>query len=206
MNPGPAPAAAISGRFVQLFVAEATGEVGAENLPVILGAAGLSPDEVKAGALEGADSLRVAQVYAAFQQALRAFYGRGARGTLIRIGRSVWDRVIAQATFREKAELEIARRLPIPARRRRVLDFLAGYLGAGGSIKVHLLDLDLLLADHASATAWRQSSESPICFVTLGLIQGALFWATRREAEVEEIACMSAGAQACEFRITFGGK
>ncbi len=206
MIPEPAPAAVISGRFVQLFVADATTEVGAENLPVILGAAGLSPDEIQAGALGEADGLQVAGVYAAFQQALRVFYGRGARGTLIRIGRGMWDQVITQATFMEKAELEITRRLPIPARRRRLLDFVAGYLGAGGSIKVHLLDLDLLLADHASATAWRQSSDRPICFVTLGLIQGALFWATRQEADVEEIACMSAGAPACEFRITFGGQ
>jgi predicted hydrocarbon binding protein len=65
--------------------------------------------------------------------------------------------------------------------------------------------MDLLLADHSSASTCAQTSQAPICFVTLGIIQGALAWATRQEADVEEIACKAAGAPTCQFRLKQGG-
>jgi predicted hydrocarbon binding protein len=37
------------------------------------------------------------------------------------------------------------------------------------------------------------------------MIQGALIWATGREADVEEVACKATGAPACEFKIKLGG-
>jgi predicted hydrocarbon binding protein len=77
---------------------------------------------------------------------------------------------------------------------------------AGGAVSVHTLDLDLLLVDHSAAATLNQTSPEPICFVTLGLIQAALFWATGQEADMEEIACKAAGAPACEFKIKLGGK
>jgi predicted hydrocarbon binding protein len=146
-------------------------------------------------------------LYASTQQALRLYYGRGARGILLRIGEGMWARMMAQANLFEKAQLEIVRRLPVPARRRRMLELLADVLReAGGAVSVHTLDLDLLLVDHSAAATLNQTSPEPICFVTLGLIQAALFWATGQEADMEEIACKAAGAPACEFKIKLGGK
>ena len=112
---------------------------------------------------------------------------------------------MAQANFLEKAQLEIVRRLPVPARRRRVLELVADTLReGGGAASVHTLDLDLLLVDHSAAATINQTSADPICFVTLGLIQGALFWAAGQEADMEEIACKAVGAPACEFKIKLG--
>ena len=200
------PVAAISSRFVQLFATIASEDIGTDKLPLVLAEMNLPQSAIREETLGHLDSRHAAIFYATFQQALRLYYGRGAWGILLRIGRKMWERMVAQANIREKAELDIARRLPVPARRRRVLDLVAERLGeGGGKASVHLLDIDLLLADHASAAASNQSSEKPICFVTLGLIQGALFWATGQEADVEEIACKAAGAPACEFKITFGG-
>lgn len=65
----------------------------------------------------------------------------------------------------------------------------------GGAASVHTLDLDLMLVDHSAAVAGGQSSDEPICYVTLGIIQGALFWAIGQEAHVEEVACKATGAQ-----------
>ena len=146
-------------------------------------------------------------LYASIQQALRLFYGHGARGILSRIGEGMWERMMAQANLLEKAQLEIVRRLPVPARRRRMLELVADTLKeAGGAASIHTLDLDLLLVDHSSAATLNQTSTEPICFVTLGLIQAALFWAAGQEADIEEIACKAAGAPACEFKIKLGGK
>jgi len=206
MNSGAAPSV-LSNRLAQLFIESAIQEVGADKLPLILAENHLAPSLLDRGPhvkLAGSDAARG---YASLQQALCLFYGHGARGILIRIGAGMWIRMIAQAGFREKAELEIARRLPVPARRRRMLELLAGYLReGGGAASVHTLDLDLLLVDHSAAATVNQTSAEPICFVTLGLIQEALFWATGQEVDVEEIACKAAGAPACEFKIKLGGK
>jgi len=195
----------LSNRLAQVFADAVTQEVGAEKIPSILAGSQLLPSALEKDALAGLDGMELAKVYASFQQVLRLSYGRGARGILLRIGQGMWDRMTDQSNFREKAELEIARRFPVPARRRRMLDLVAGYLReGGGTTSVHTLDLDLLLVDHCAAATAGQSSAEPICFVTLGLIQGALFWATGKEADIEEIACKAAGAPACEFKVKLG--
>jgi predicted hydrocarbon binding protein len=191
----------ISVRLVRAFVAAVVDEIGAHNLPTVLEKTGLKPED-----LEYLESTSAADVYARLQQALRLFYGRGARGMLLRIGRSTWNRLAAQASLREKAELEIVRRLPIPARRRRVLGLVAARLQeGGGNASIHNLDLDLLLVDHSGAATLGQNESETICYVTLGLIQEALLWATGQEADVDEIKCKAAGAPACEFRVRLGG-
>jgi len=200
-------APAISGRLVQLFVEAALQEVGAENLPRVLEKVNLSPSVIEKDSLDNLNGLRAAELYALLQQALRLFYGRGARGILLRIGFGIWERITAHTNFLERTELEVVRRLPVPARRRRVLDLVAGRLrDGGGAASVHTLDLDLLLVDHSAAAASGQSSDEPICHVTLGIIQGALSWATGQEADVEEVACKATGASACEFKVKLGGK
>jgi hypothetical protein len=192
----------ISLRLVKAFVAAAVDETGTHNLPAVLASSGLTT-----GDLEQVEAASAANLYARFQQALRSFYGRGARGMLLRFGRSMWDRLVGGAGLIEKAELEIIRRLPVPARRRRVLDLVAARLQeGGGSASLHTLDLDFLLVDHASPSAAGQKDNAPVCYVTLGFIQGALFWATGKEADVEEIMCKAAGAPACEFKVKLGGK
>lgn len=200
-------APAISSRIVQLFVEAALQEVGAENMPRVLEMVSLLPSVIEKDSLDNLNGMRSAELYALLQQALRLFYGRGARGILSRIGYGIWERITTRANFLEKTELEVVRWLPVPARRRRVLDLIAGrFRDGGGAASVHTLDLDLLLVDHSAAAACGQSSDEPICYVTLGIIQGALFWATGQEADVEEVTCKATGAQACEFKVKLGGK
>ena len=197
----------ISNRLLKQFVYATFEEVGVDKLPQVLAKVNLSPMVVEAESISRLDGRGSAEIYALLQQALRQFYGRGARGTLLRIGRSVWGRMVAEASFREKAELEILRWLPVPARRRRTLNLVAEALRAdGGSATVHLLDTDLLLVDRSGAAACGQESAGPICFVTLGLLEAALYWATRQDTDIEEIACRAAGAPACEFKVRLGGR
>ena len=200
-------APAISSRIVQLFVEAALQEVGAENMPRVLEMVSLLPSVIEKDSLDNLNGMQSAELYALLQQALRLFYGRGARGILSRIGYGIWERITTRANFLEKTELEVVRWLPVPARRRRVLDLIAErFRAGGGAASVHTLDLDLLLVDHSAAAAFGQSSDEPICYVTLGIIQGALFWATGQEADVEEVTCKATGAQACEFKVKLGGK
>jgi predicted hydrocarbon binding protein len=197
----------LSGRLYRLFIESVTQEVGLDNLPAIMAGNRLLPAAFKPGILAQLDGLQAERANASLQQGLRLYYGRGARGMLMRIGQDMWNRMVARANFFEKAELEIARRLPVPARRRHILETLAGRLHeAGGDTSVHSLDFDLLLVDRCGAVTLEETASEPICFVTLGLVQGALLWATGHEADVEEIACKATGAPACEFKIKLGGK
>jgi len=201
-----APAApVISTRMAHYLADAAVQEVGSAKLPLVLESIHLPMQALEKDAIDALSASEAARLYASIQQALRLFYGRGARGVLVRMGRLVWEQWTTHATFLEKTELEIARRLPVPARRRRVLDLVAArLLEGGGTASVHTLDLDLLLVDRSGAATVHQESVEPICAVTVGMIREAMFWAAGQEVDVEEIACKAAGAPACEFKILLG--
>lgn len=189
-------------QFIELTIQE----VDAEMINLILAMANLPASLIEQQSLRTMDAAQAAETFASLQQALRMYYGRGARGLLLRIGRQLWDNMMEHASLTDKAQLQVARALPVPSRRKRVLEMVAGWMQMyKGSTSVHLLDIDLLVVDRGSATTQGQSHAEPICYVTLGLIQGALFWATGIEANVTEIACRAMGAPACEFKIKIGG-
>jgi predicted hydrocarbon binding protein len=195
----------LSNRMIKLFVSAAREEAGEEKLPQILEKASLSPAVIEAASINRLSGGGAAEIYASIQLALRLFYGRGARGLLLRIGANMWERFVAEANFREKTELEILRRLPVPARRKRTLEFIAEQFRAGGgAAMVHLLDTDLLFVDRSGAATCGQESSEPICFVTHGLLEAALYWVTGQSADVEEVSCKAMGAEACEFKFTPG--
>jgi predicted hydrocarbon binding protein len=55
--------------------------------------------------------------------------------------------------------------------------------------------------DRASPTTLGQREENPICYVTLGMLQACLSWATGVDYDIEEIACRGCGDEACAFKI-----
>ncbi|HCR70532.1 MAG TPA: hypothetical protein DIW23_03730 [Anaerolineae bacterium] len=63
----------------------------------------------------------------------------------------------------------------------------------------------MLLVDSTSPTTLKQTDDTPVCFVTFGLIRECLFWAVGEEHDIEERACKAMGARQCEFKITIGG-
>lgn len=154
-----------------------------------------------------ANSQSAAEAYARIQHAMRVYYGRGARGSLVRIGRLLWPRLLETASLSDKARAQWVRTLPLSLRPKAVLELVASFLRTSpAGATVHTLDLDLMLVDHAAATSLGQSEPAPICSVTLGLLHEALFWATGREHDIDEVACCAAGGTSCEFKIKLEGK
>src|SRR5690606_14957693 len=146
---------------------------------------------------------QAAQTYAALQAALRTYYGRGARGFLLRAGQRMWHHLLQDAALGGRAQAALIKRLPLMTRRKSVLEMLARMIGSrAGDITVHTLDLDLMLVDHASPATHNQRAPRPICFVTQGLIHEGLFWATGQAFDVEETSCKAMGQDTCEFRVT----
>jgi predicted hydrocarbon binding protein len=194
-----------SGRILRRFTETVALELGADQFPVMLGLSKLPTEWAKPEAFTQMDSVESAKTYAALQNALRAYFGRGARGVLLRVGQRLWGHLLQDAALGGKAQAAVIKRLPLATRRKPTLDLLIKFLAAQpGDITLHSLDLDLLLVDHASPSADGQRDPAPICFVTQGVIRESLFWATGQTHDVDETSCKATGANTCEFKITAG--
>ena len=194
-----------SPRLLRGFVQTVSAELGADGLPAVLDKAGLPPHLADPAAVARLDASAAAQAYADIQRALRLYFGRGARGILLRVGTQFWKRVLDETPLSLKPQITMTRTLATAARPKPALDLLAKLLSAKtGDISAHTLDLDLLLVDRASPATHEQRDDEPICWVTLSLTRACLHWATGCELDVAERACRAMGAPACEFHIKTG--
>ena len=192
-----------SPRLLRAFLLTLTTELSGDKLPIILETAGLSPQiaDVKAGAI--LDASACAQAYADIQKAIRSYYGRGARGILLRVGAQLWHRLLNDAPLTVKPQITFARGLATKDNPKPALDLAAKLFSTKpGDLTVHTLDRDLLLVDHPSHAAAAQRDDESICWVTMGLIREALYWATGREYDLVEISCCATGGKQCEFKVT----
>ena len=193
-------------RIMQRFVKTLSSEVGHETFSAALLNAGLPEEWAQPTHFAGLDNEQTAQAFARLQSALRTYYGRGARGILLRIGAKLWGHLLNDSTFAIKAQAAFIRGLPKSLRRKHALELLSRILSTEvGNITVHTLDLDLLLVDQTSPTTLDQSEDTPICYVTFGLIRECLYWADGQAYDIEERACRAMGARQCEFKVTIGG-
>jgi predicted hydrocarbon binding protein len=198
--------ARFSNRILCRFAEAVALELGADQFNAVLALSKLPADWTKPESFLKLDEVESAKAYASLQGAMRAYFGRGARGTLLRVGESLWDLLLDDAALGVKAQAAVVRRLPLSVRRKSTLELLGRLLGfQADDITVHTLDLNLLLADHASPTALDQRDSAPICFVTQGLIGESLFWATGQRNDVKETSCKATGENACEFTIVIEG-
>ena len=193
-------------RILRRFAETAARELGAADQFHAMLALSKLPDEwAKPETFVKMDALESAKAYASLQAAMRTYFGRGARGVLLRVGQRLWDHLLEDAALGGKAQAVVIRRLPLATRRKPALELLARFIGTqSGDITIHTLDLDLLFVDHASPTTDGQNEPASICFVTQGLIRESLFWATGQGFDVEEISCKATGETSCEFKITAG--
>ena len=197
--------ATFSSKLLQNFMLIVANEIGEKNLPIVLNKSRLPVEWADSKHLENLGNQAAAETYAGLQQAIRAYYGRGARGILQRIGGKFWDDLLSNASFKEKAQAKLLRGLPETRRRKAVLDLLIRLLNASSDeMSIHTLDLNLLLVDNTSPTTYNQQDDEAICHLTHGLIREAIYWATSSDALIEEISCQVTGAKHCEFKITFG--
>lgn len=192
-----------SSRILRRFAEMAALELGADQFSAMLALSSLPVRWAKPQTFAKMDSEEAAKTYASLQTAIRTYYGRGARGVLLRVGQRLWHHLLEDAALPGKAQAVVIRRLPLNARRKRTLELLSRFLSTKpGDITLHTLDLDLLLADHTSPTTMDVQGRSPVCYVTQGLIRESLLWATGQRHDVEETSCKARGDNTCEFKIT----
>ena len=194
-----------SNRILRRFVETVAVELGTDQFNVMLALSKLPSEWAGPETFLKMDPTESAKTYAALQAAMRTYYGRGARGVLLRVGQRLWNFLLDDAALGGKAQAALIKRLPITLRRKSILELLARLVGnQPGDIMVHNQDLDLLLVDHASPAAENRHDSHPICFVTQGLIRESMFWATGQGFDVEETSCKAMGKEVCEFKIMAG--
>ncbi|RPI25659.1 MAG: hypothetical protein EHM70_19850 [Chloroflexota bacterium] len=135
---------------------------------------------------------------------IRDYYGRGARGSLIRIGSRWFELLVRDCSLVQKIKVGTVRLLPVEMRRLRILDFLARQLcGGDGRIAIHTLDHDIIFVDQTSQFTFGLEACEPVCWMTQGMIQRALAGGGESEPDIEEISCQAMGGDACKFHIRF---
>jgi len=191
--------------FLAFFYEAVVRQLGQNNLTAVLEKASLPLGWAQPDTFPKMNSFEAARAYTGLQQAMRTYYGRSARGVLLRVGRDMWEPLLKKASLVQKAQSVVVRKFPVDSRRKQTLNILAAFLNEDrGDVTVHSLDMDLLLADHASPGTLEITADGPICYVTQGLIRESLYWATGHEHDIEETSCRALGEKACEFTIRIG--
>lgn len=173
----------------------------------VMGATGLATIARQAGQAHYSTSLppdnsqaeMPAADYAALIQAIENYYGRGARGTLTRIGASAFKELVRSRPVIRLIHAGLCRFLPRRPQQLWVLNWLAHDMG--GQVRVEVYQRRLRLIDHTSAATLGRQRETEICWLTQGEIMEALQWATGREHAVTETLCKAKGDPACQFEI-----
>lgn len=141
--------------------------------------------------------------YAALVQAVEVYFGRGARGILLRVGRGAFEQLIKHQPLNVAGHRLVFLGLPRPARARRILRWLAAEIAAPhGRVEVSHAGGRFVVLDYEGDSVFGRRREAPGCSLTIGQIQAALGWATGREYEVVETECKGLGAPACRFEAS----
>jgi predicted hydrocarbon binding protein len=189
--------------FIGSFWQAAAQEMSVYSLNMILVKAGLEK------LIEGEKDLpKTVQVsvfeFGLFQHALREYYGRGARGLLIRAGRGTWEILAKNLPWQKAIQSHLIPYLPLSYKSRLGLNQLRTLLCYPESLtQVTKQGQDLYYTDCSGLGISELTAGEPVCWTMLGLIQGALESVTKRAFEVEEVSCRGSGSEACKFRIHF---
>ena len=148
-------------------------------------------------------SIRASE-YAKLNAAIEAFYGRGGRGMLRRIGKASF-----QYAVREQAALlgvagVALKLLPEKQRIKFILNSMAGALKKSNpQIEAWVDDKGERLAymESTCAICYDRHSTDPICYLYAGSIAEAVQWATGREFKIIETHCIAKGDEYCRFEI-----
>ncbi len=142
--------------------------------------------------------------YAKFNEAIEAFYGRGGRGMLRRIGKASFQYGVRE----QGALLGIAgvalKLLPEKQRIKFILNALVNALKkTNAQVQAWVDDANGKLAyvESTCAICMGRHSEQPTCHLYVGSVGEAVRWATEKEYEIIETHCIAKGDPYCRFEV-----
>lgn len=175
--------------------------MGQSGLTSLLKQAGLGRFAGALPANTTATVMRSAE-YAALLQAIENYYGRGARGTLLRVGYGSFTALVQSQPGRAALKTLLLSMLPVGLKKRLALGWVAHELAfPTGRVDITTFNQHLALEDYASDATFGRQRDTEICWVTQGEITEALKWATGHEYVVTETACKAKGDAVCRFEV-----
>jgi len=175
-------------------------EMGPHGLRLILKQAGLEEDYTymeRYPAAVGWYSHDCARLL----HAVRLYYGMGARGTLIRMGRRIFQLYTTRHRLRSAGRRALYLLLPPSLRKAVALRDLAERMGEPGSVTLQRENDVVWLVDRGSERTYGSSASAPSCWTAIGEIAECIMWATGQEPLVTEVNCRLTGAESCRFEI-----
>ncbi len=141
----------------------------------------------------------------AVQIALELLYGQNSgRGVLLRSGRACF-RLLLPGFWTHLGMTNLQYRLnPTPARIRLGMKALAGVLAQlyGETINFEETDESWVWRIESCPFCRERKTNGPVCDFAVGVLQEFLSWTSSgRFYLVEEVECISAGGEACAFRV-----
>ena len=145
-----------------------------------------------------------ASQYAKLNEAIEAFYGRGGRGMLRRIGKASFQYAVRE----QAALLGIAgvamKLLPEKQRIKFILNSMANALKKSNpQVQAWVDDSGERIAymESTCAICYDRKSADPICHLYVGSISEAVQWATGKEFQIIETRCLAKGDEYCRFEV-----
>jgi predicted hydrocarbon binding protein len=191
----------ISNRYLRHILQAIEDELGSPGLHRVLRQAEL---ERYLGSIPQPDQQTSAYAsdLARLAQAIRAYYGRGARGSLHRVGHALWQNMATEAPLLQKLRLSLLPLLSRTSRAEMALKWMVWEMRQpDGEVSLRLSDGEWLLIDSSSDFTFNQSAEDSLCWITVGMIQEALSRTMDRRFDIEETSCRASGATSCRFQI-----
>ena len=195
--------AVIVNTIVRQALVSAEEVMGANGLNAVLRLSGLGrfvnnlpPDDLE-------PSINASE-YAQLNQAIEEFYGRGGKGMLRRIGKASFQYAINEQAALLGVAGTALKLLPQKQRIKFILNSMANALKKSNPQVEAWVDEEgenLAYVESSCAICHSRQSDKPICYLYLGSLGEAVFWATGKNYQITETHCMAKGDEYCRFEV-----
>ncbi len=142
----------------------------------------------------------------ALMRALDVMYGpRGGRGLALRAGRACFKHGLKEFGAASGIDDLSFRLLPLPLRLKVGGEAFCATLNQYSDQLVQCSETDdtLVVEIGRCAVCWGRTGAGPCCFLWVGLLQEALYWASGgKYFDVNETACVACGDEACTLVVS----
>ncbi len=142
--------------------------------------------------------------YARLNEAIEAFYGRGARGMLRRIGKASFQYAVREQSGLMGLAGAALKLMPQKQRIRFILNQMLGALKkTNPQVDGWVEEKDGVIAycERTCGICYGRKSEQPICHLYVGSIGEAVRWATDTNFDIRETHCVAKGDEYCRFEV-----
>ncbi len=143
--------------------------------------------------------------YARLNEAIEAFYGRGGRGMLQRVGKASFEYAIREKSALFGVAGVALKMLSTKARIRFVLTRMAGAVTKANPqllVDVEETDAGFAYVAQICSLCYGRHSDKPVCHLYVGSITEGVRWATGQVYQVQETQCIAKGDPCCRFEVT----